>query len=151
KEAIDKIGAIKQREPKGYVILVCDLEMLESIVSKVPQEALEIIKNQDKPTTIIYPNYTNLASNCTKSNGSIAIRLVDKGICHDIIKKIGHPIISTSANISGGKSPKTFSEIDQKILSAVDHVVNLPEASQNTSASRIVELLEDGKLRMIRE
>ena len=39
KEAIDKIGAIKQREPKGYVILVCDLEMLESIVSKVPQEA----------------------------------------------------------------------------------------------------------------
>ena len=61
----------------------------------------------------------------------------------DLINKFGKPIISTSANISGEPTPKSFSEISQPILEGVDYVVNLEQEKITNKSSTILKLVGD--------
>ena len=76
--------------------------------------------------------------------------MVNNGFSHELIKKFGKPIVSTSANISGLPSPKHYKEIDERILKGVDYVVNLPEFNSNSTPSRIIKILKDHSIQIIR-
>ena len=110
----------------------------------------KFIKEASKPTTIIYNSPRNFASNLIAEDQTIAIRMVNNGFSHELIKKFGKPIVSTSANISGLPSPKHYKEIDERILKGVDYVVNLPEFKTNSEPSRIIKILEGGSIQVIR-
>jgi len=61
-------------------------------------------------------------------------------------------LVSTSANISGEPSPNSFSEISQTIKDEVDYI--FPECENfipKFTASSIIRLSSDGKVRVIRE
>ena len=60
------------------------------------------------------------------------------------------PIVSTSANISGDKSPVTFGEISDKIKDSVDYVVGYGRDSINTKPSNIIKLSNDSVVKIIR-
>ncbi|MGB2231994.1 MAG: L-threonylcarbamoyladenylate synthase, partial [Flavobacteriaceae bacterium] len=127
-DAVKKIYDIKQREEsKALICLVSSFEMLISYVEDIPEQVHEILKEASKPTTVIYNSPRNFASNLIAADQTIAIRLVNKGFAHELIKTFGKPIVSTSANVSGNPSPKDFKEIDERILKGVDYVVNLPD------------------------
>ena len=57
-----------------------------------------------------------------------------------LIKKFGKPIVSTSANISEEKTPKSFKEISTPILEGVDYIVNLHQNKINTKSSTILKV-----------
>lgn len=59
----------------------------------------------------------------TKSDGKIALRIPDSELVKALIKKSGFPIIGTSANFHGQKSPTTFSRLDKNLLKKVDYVL----------------------------
>lgn len=124
--AVKKIYKIKKREEsKAMIVLVSSLNMLKKYVT-VPKKASEIIKASIIPTTIIYKNPIGLAQNLiNKEDNSIAIRVVKDEFCRKLIKKFKKPIVSTSANISGERTPKSFHEIDSHILNNVDYTVNM--------------------------
>lgn len=150
-DAVKKIYDIKQREEsKALICLVSCFEMLLSYVEDIPEQVHEILKEASKPTTIIYNYPRNFASNLIAGDQTIAIRLVNKGFAHKLIKIFGKPIVSTSANISGLPSPKHYKEIDERILKGVDYVVNLPEFNSNSTPSRIIKILKDHSIQIIR-
>ena len=68
-----------------------------------------------------------------------------------LIAAFGKPIVSTSANISGMPTPTSFQEIDKSILEAVDYVVNLDHDKVMDKPSKIIKILEDGTLHILRE
>ncbi len=140
-KAVAKIYEIKQREEsKSLIVLVSSLNMLKKYV-RVPKKAIELIKETTKPTTIIYKNPKNVAENIiNKKDNTLAIRIVKDDFCRKLIKKFRKPIVSTSANISGEVTPKSFSEISQPILSSVDYVVNLRENKISTKSSTILKI-----------
>ena len=141
-DAVAKIFKLKNRvESKSLVVLVSSTEMLCSYVHKVPQKAIDIISTTKKPTTIIYNNPKRLAVNVIASDNTIAIRIPSHDFCLDIINKFGKPIISTSANISGESTPKSFSEISLPILEGVDYVVNLEQDKITDKSSTILKLV----------
>lgn len=144
KKAVQKVYELKKREEsKALIILVSSMHMLKKYVS-VPKKALEIIKKSTKPTTIIYKNPKGLAQNLTnKEDNTIAIRIVQDDFCRKLIKRFKKPIVSTSANISGETTPKSFSEIETSILDAVDYIVNLRQAEINAKSSTILKIDED--------
>lgn len=149
--AVAKIYKLKNREEsKSLIILVSSINMLKKYVS-VPKKAIEIIKNAEKPTTIIYQNPKNIAFNAISSeDNTVAIRIVQDDFCRKLIKKFGKPIVSTSANISGDATPKSFSEISQPILESVDYIVSLQQERKTTKSSTILKI-EDNKIIVLRE
>ena len=150
-EAVKKVYILKSREEsKSLIILVDSIEMLAKYLKSVPKEALEYLSNTTNPTTIIYSNPINLAQNTVASDNTIAIRIVQNEFCKKLIKEFGKPIVSTSANVSGEPTPKSFSEISLAIVNNVDYVVNLHQDRIAEKSSTIVKI-EDGNMIVIRE
>lgn len=141
-EAVKKIYKIKKREEsKSLIVLVDSIEMLKKYIKNVPEKALNIIKQSKKPTTIIYNNPVGIAENIiNKVDNTIAIRIIKNLFCEKMIKDFGKPIVSTSANISGAPTPKSFFEISKSILTSVDYVVDLHTEKISTKSSIILKV-----------
>lgn len=150
-EAVKKVYNLKQREDsKALICLVADDRMLKKYVKQVPEAAQNIIDVTDKPTTIIYDEAQNLAENLIADDGSIAIRIPDDDFCFWLSRKFNGAIVSTSANISGQPTPKSFKEIAPEVLKGVDYVVNLQREKICDKPSSIIKLSNNGLVKVIR-
>ncbi len=150
-DAIEKVFQLKKRaESKSLICLVNDFKMLNQFVEDVPEVAYDILKYANKPTTIIYDDPIRVAENLIASDNSLAIRVVQDSFCKQLIRKFRRPIVSTSANISGEKTPLTFQEISPQILEGVDYIVNLQRTKKTGKPSAIIKLKNDGTVHVIR-
>lgn len=151
KTAIKKIFNIKQRsETKSLIILVNDIEMLQQYIPPISKEILLLLSKTVNPTTIIYSNPIGLAENAIAIDNTVAIRIVQNDFCKQLIKEFGKPIVSTSANISGHPTPKSFKEIEQAILDSADYVVDLHREAQNEKSSTILKVDDNGEIIVLR-
>ena len=151
-DAIEKIFEIKKREKtKSMIILVESEKRLQDLVD-VPEMAWEIMDLSEKPVTIIYDHPRNLPKELLAEDGSVGIRLVKNDFLKKLISKLNQPLVSTSANFSGEKSPMKFSDISQEIVDSVDFVVeeNQDKVSEY-SGSSIIRVWSDGRIKVIRE
>lgn len=151
--AVEKIYKIKQRaESKAMLVLINDSSELDKYVETVPDIAYELIDVAVRPLTIIYDEAIGLASNLIASDGSIGIRVTKEEFSHQLCKRFRKPIVSTSANVSGKKSPATFREIDNAILESVDYVVNYRQNDDCAlKSSEIIKLSKSGTIKIIRK
>ena len=151
-EAINKIFEIKKRDQnKSMSILVDSAKRLQDLVD-VPEIAWDLIDLSEKPMTLIYDNPKGLPKELLAEDGSIGIRLVDDLFLKKIISKMNKPLVSTSANFSGEKSPMKFADISKEIIEAVDFVAeeNREKVSE-FSGSSIIRIWADGRVKVIRE
>lgn len=160
-EAVSKIYEIKRRsEAKSLVLLACDMDMVAKYVKQIPSMAIDLVEVNDTPMTIIYPQAQYLAQNAVAEDGSVGIRIpyVEEDcvegpalFCKELVRKLRHPLVSTSANISGEPTPKRFSEISEEIKSAVDYCCprNL-ESGASGKSSQIIKLGLGNEVTIIR-
>tara|TARA_X000001036_G_C20323146_1_gene661320 strand:- start:56 stop:601 length:546 start_codon:yes stop_codon:yes gene_type:complete len=147
KNAVKKVFELKKRhESKALISLVKDKEQLFTLTKKIPKQA-----ESKKPTTIIYKNVSGLAKNLIANDGTAAIRIVKDNFCNQLIQNLNKPIVSTSANISGERTPKLFSEISKEIKNNVDYIVNLRLNEIMMTPSQILLIDNDGNINIIRE
>jgi L-threonylcarbamoyladenylate synthase len=153
KDAVSKIFELKKRpENMSMIVLVCNEVMIERYVREVPEIAWQLIEVADKPITIIYPGARNLAVNAIASDGTIGIRICKDDFCNQLISRFGKPIISTSANFSGEKSPSFFDEISEDLAKAVDYSVTYRQSdTQPTEPSSIIKIGLGGEIKIIRK
>jgi len=150
-EAVNTVFKIKQRsESKSLIILVDGIEMLQQYIPSISNEVLDLLYSTKKPTSIIYNNPIGLAKNVVASDNTVAIRIPQNEFCKELISKFGKPIVSTSANVSGDRTPKSFKEISQAILDSVDYIVNLQREEVNEKSSTILKVAENGELIVLR-
>lgn len=152
-KAVQKVFKIKERDPsKSMIILVADIDMVKHYVEQVPDNFEQLLEEQDRPTTYIFEGAQNLPKEVIAPDGSIAIRIVNDEFCHRLIRQLDRPLISTSANLSGGKSPATFTEIDEEVKKRVDYVVRWRQDEDTAAApSRIIKIKANGDTETIRE
>ncbi len=151
-DAVEKIYKLKQRtDSKALICLVADDRMLSKYVKKVPEVAYNIFEISENPITIIYDDAQNLATNLIASDNTIAIRIPDNEFCYQLSRKLNGPLVSTSANISGEPTPKSFKEISPAILKGVDYVVNLQREKNCDKPSSIIKLSNSGVVKIIRK
>jgi L-threonylcarbamoyladenylate synthase len=151
-DAVKKIYSIKKREEsKSMLILVNSIEMIKKYVEAIPEIALSLIHASTHPLTIIYPKGKNLAKNLLAEDGSIGIRIVKNEFCNQLLDLYNKPIVSTSANIAGDKSPLGFFDISEKVKSVVDYIVPLNHDKLSpTRSSDIIKVTLSGKIEIIR-
>lgn len=151
-DAVDKIFKLKKRnDNKSLICLVADDRMLKKYIKKVPEAAYSILDIPEQPITIIYDEPQNLAKNLILEDNTIAIRIPDDDFCFQLLRRFNGAIVSTSANISGNPSPKSFKEISQEVLKGVDYIVNLHHEKIYSKPSSIIKLSSDGQVKVIRK
>jgi L-threonylcarbamoyladenylate synthase len=150
--AVEKIYRLKKRvESKSLIILLADMKDISKYVKTIPDIARDLLKNVERPLTIIYPDAKNLAKNVIADDHSIAIRIVKNEFCKNLIRAFGKPIVSSSANIAGEPAPMVFKFISKEILDHVDYVVPLyQDVLQEVKPSRIIKLEGNGEFHIIR-
>jgi len=151
--AVKRIYEIKQRQDtKSMLVLMENPNLLNSYISEVPEIAWELIEVADTPLTIIYPGAKNLAANLLANDGSIGIRITNEAFTQQLIQRFRKPVVSTSANISGQKSPQNFVEISEEIKKSVDFIVKFRQDDLSRSTpSGIIKLGVGGQVEVIRK
>lgn len=152
-EAVQKVFEIKGRqESKALIVLIEKSDNLQTYVVRVPEIAWDIVGYAEKPLTVIYPKGKNVAANLLAEDGSIGIRIVKDEFCQKLIKYLGKPIVSTSANFSGSPSPASFKDIDRELVKLADHVVDYRRDDiKAASPSTVMKLELDGEIKILRK
>ncbi|MEI7472964.1 MAG: L-threonylcarbamoyladenylate synthase [Chitinophagaceae bacterium] len=150
--AVAKIFALKQRsDEKSMVVLVSDEATIPKYITQPNLKVFDYIKGIHKPTTVIYQGAVGLATGVLSSDGTAAIRIVKEDFCKALIERLGRPLVSTSANISGYPAPTIFNDIDIAIKNGVDYVVQYRQEEDSiTQPSAIIKWGDDGQLHIIR-
>jgi L-threonylcarbamoyladenylate synthase len=150
--AVARIYQLKQRaESKSMIVLVADSRDVLKHTAGVDLSLFDYLKQQTKPTTVIYSGAIGLAPNLLAEDGSVGIRIVDEPFCRHLIKRLRVPIVSTSANISGEPSPGWFGEIDPAILDGVDYTVKYrQEDKEKKVPSSVIRPSRGGQIEVIR-
>jgi len=151
-KAIDRIFKLKnRREQKSMIVLLDSADKIKQYVEEVPPIAYDLIENAASPITIVFEKARNLPKKLIASDGSIAIRVVHGDYCVDVIRQLGHPLVSTSANISGEPSPRTFLQISDIIKEKVDYVVDVYRSRiRAIRPSTIIKLERNGTFSILR-
>ncbi|WP_341662827.1 L-threonylcarbamoyladenylate synthase [Blattabacterium cuenoti] len=150
-QAIKRICEIKNRNIyKSMIVLVESMDRLHQLVGEIPHFTKKIILDnflkKEKPITIVYENTKKIASNFFRKDNTLAVRLTHDPFCICLIKNLDRPIISTSANLSGFVTPKSFSEINPFILNKTDYVVNFRREEKGNDryrSSSIIKIVSD--------
>lgn len=148
--AVDRLYSLKERDHSKSMIVLAENSL------DIPN----VSNNADnRPTTYILPHsvwhgimHLEVAANIPASDGSLGIRIPQHPFCQEVIRQLGAPLVSTSANLSGHPSPKHYNEIEEELKRRVDFCVPpLQELlSEETQGSRIIKLNADGTTMVIR-
>ena len=156
-EAVQRIYALKHRaDSKSMLVLIDSPAKLPYYIGEVPDTAWALLDATDnnegtKPLTIIYPNARNLAPNLIAEDGSIGIRITNEPFSKALCTQLRHPLVSTSANISGQPAARCFSEIAQEILDGADYVCRFRRDDDSEhEPSSIIKINADNTFSIIR-
>lgn len=151
-EAVAKIYQLKQRaETQSMICLMNGEKMMYNVFKAIPDVAWQIIDLSEKPTTIILDNPRNVAPNLIAADKTLGIRIIKEPFCFKLLERMKKPLVSTSANISGQPTPKSFKEISPEIIKGVDYVVNLHHDKICDKPSTIIKLSLDNQVKIIRK
>ena len=168
-EAVAKVYALKQRsDAKALVLLAASMDQVGRYVKEIPGIAIQLVEVNDRPMTLIYPGAIAgkapaegekavpdrhfIAWNAVAEDGSVGIRIPMMEFCRNVCFKLGRPIVSTSANLSGEPTPTRFAEIAQAIKEGVDYVVE-PWLEQEATgrSSQILKVGLSGEIEILRK
>ena len=149
--AVERVYSIKQR-PKSlpFVILVSGREMLKGLVSEIPLVAEDLIRDfWPGPLTIVFRSSGRIAPPASGAGGTIALRFSNSPFAIRLVNRLGFPLVSTSANISGFPTARSAEELVALFGDQLDLLVDGGE-SPSTKPSTIVDVSE-GKINILRE
>lgn len=151
-EAIQKVYHLKGRSHlKPLIVLVSNLEQLYAVASTVHPRVDTLLHYHDRPLTVIYPSARPEFSHLAAQDGSIGIRMIKSGFCHELISRYGRPLVSTSANLTGEAFPANFGSVSSSIISKVDFAFPaFTEKDITGTPSVIARYDENGELDFLR-
>ncbi len=152
-DAVQRIYDLKRSENKKSMLVLCaSADMVVRYVNRAPGIAFEVMEMATSPFTLILPGAVGVAENLIPDEGTLGVRVPDHAFCQRVLRGLGRPIVSTSANITGEATPARLQEVAREIVDGVDFVVNPRfEGKPTRKASSIVAFGEGGEVQVIRE
>lgn len=151
--AVERIYRLKRSENKKSMLVLCSsADMVVRYVNRAPGIAFEVMEMATSPLTLILPGAVGVAANLIPDEGTLGVRVPDHAFCQQLLRALGRPIVSTSANLSGEATPARLPEVAREIIDGVDYVVNPRfEGKPTRKASGIIAFGEGGEVKVIRE
>ena len=150
KRGLERIYQLKQRERKKPFSFICaDLSEVARY-AKVSNYAFKILKRfLPGPYTFVLDASSIVPDLLTTKQKTVGIRIPANSICMAIVRELGHPIVTTSANISGENpigDPFTVEfEMGKQLDMVIDGGVLSPDVSSVISLiGDVTEVLRKG-------
>lgn len=151
-EAVERLYNLKnKRSPENLVVLIDDEQDLPKYTFQKNLRSFDYIKGVHKPTTVVYEHPKGIATNVPDDDGTIAIRVVKDSFVVSLIKRLGKPVLSATANMYDHTFPYTFNEIEDDVKNGVDYIVKYrQEETIHTEPSSIIKWNTDGTITILR-
>jgi L-threonylcarbamoyladenylate synthase len=144
-EAIKRLFTLRKRpETKAVPVLTASLSMAQPYLKPVSEEVIEKLVKPYWPggLTIVLPCKTDKVSVLIRGGSdTIGFRVPDHLTTLALIEGVGVPIVGTSANFSGEKTPYSFEDLDPTLVSLVDCVV--AGETHGKEASTVIDCTQD--------
>lgn len=122
--AVSRVLSIKGREEdKGLIVIGHDSGVFDTEIDELELTKQEMVRDSwPGHITWIVPS-TRFPKLVTGGRSTIALRVPDHRQARELCKRIGTPLVSTSANVSSKPPAKTRMEVQQTLGSLVDFVL----------------------------
>jgi len=143
KKGLDRIKLIKGRDQsKHFSILCSDLKHLSTYAKNVSNNAYKLMRKIfPGPYTVILDASREIPRIMQSKRKTIGIRVPDNIISREIVKALGHPIVTTSVNRAGEEPLNHPYIIDDLMGNQVDLVIDGGDVF--ASPSTILDLTTD--------
>ena len=125
-QAIDKIYRVKRRSRElPLPLLLADVSDLTKVASIVPDIAWQLAERfLPGGLTLVLKKSHRVPVSVAAGGDTIAVRIPDHPIPTALIRRLGVPLVGTSANVSGKPSPVTADEVFEQLGEEVDLVID---------------------------
>lgn len=119
--AVAKIYETKSRPLEKPISVAVDSLSMAYFVGKLNDKAETLIQNfLPGPLTVIVEKRPIISDLLSAGTDNVGIRIPDHPIALGFIRKLGSPITSTSANISGGPDPLDVNQAVEQVGEGVE-------------------------------
>lgn len=148
-EVIKKVYEAKKRSySKPLILLMDSYEMIKQYTSQINEVEDKIIRNfLPGLVTIILKKNERVSELITGGGDYVGIRIPNNKELLAIIKKLGRPVISTSANISDEEVITSVTEIDDHLLEYISYV---EDGGVIKAESSTIVKVEDKEIKILR-
>lgn len=149
-EAITKIYEAKERSFKSpLIVLVSDISKIEKIayIEEKNREKIEKLIKEFWPggLTIILNKKSNVPDIMVSGGKTVGVRMPDHDTALKIIETAGGLLPTTSANISGETTPKSYDELSENFKERVEILVDGGKCPIG-NASTIIDMSDKPKI-----
>jgi len=142
KKGIERIYQIKQRERKKPFSFICtDLSEIARY-AKVSNYAFKLMRRLlPGPYTFVLDAASVVPDLLQTKQRTVGIRMPDNEICLALVKALGHPIVTTSANLSGEEPIGNPWQVEADMGKLLDFVIDGGDLTADVSS--VVSLIGD--------
>jgi tRNA threonylcarbamoyl adenosine modification protein (Sua5/YciO/YrdC/YwlC family) len=142
KRGIERIYLLKRREKKKPFSFICSDISDVARYAKVSNYAFKLLKRYlPGPYTFVLAASNVVPDLLVTKQKSVGIRIPANKICLEIVQQLGHPIITTSANISGEEPIGDPAKVERELGKKLDLVIDGGILSADVSS--VVSLIND--------
>ncbi len=155
-KAISKIFKAKKRLlAMPLPVIIADLTQINLITSLSGSLYEDVLSLAEKfwpgPLSLILPARVTVSPLLTGGTGKIAVRQSSHPIAVELAKRIGEPLISSSANLSGTPPSTKVVDMDLDFLDKIDAILNMDPEPKGGLASTIIEPKGNKTFSLLRE
>lgn len=135
---------IKQRDlSKPIAWLVADPSDIQRFGKDVPQQAIDLAQaHWPGALTLVVKAADDVNSAFTSQDGTIALRCPDCDGARQLMRALGSPLATSSANVSGGVAATSIDQVDPRILEFAPYAVG-GEGFDGVSPSGVASTVVD--------
>ncbi|MBI1909107.1 MAG: threonylcarbamoyl-AMP synthase [Deltaproteobacteria bacterium] len=150
-QAIKRLFDLKRRDYSNPIaVVVSDRNMLVRYVTDIPDKALLLMDNfWPGPLTILFKTTSAVSKSLTTNTGKIGIRISSHPVAQALVKRLGYPLTTTSANLSGLPPSFNVRHLKNYFGDKIGFIIDGGELAPSMG-STVVDVTED-KLTIIRE
>jgi L-threonylcarbamoyladenylate synthase len=154
--AVRKLFAIKGRQvDRPILLLIKDAGQVRNWAAEISTKAEELMKRHwPGPLTLVFKAKAYVLPELTAGAGTIGLRVPGNAPTLRLIAFLGTALTGTSANISGGPSPRTAEEAMAAVGGAVDLILDggmtsggKPSTVVDVSADQVI-LVREGSIKL---
>lgn len=149
RKGVKKIFQIKKRDSRKPFSFICSDLAEISNYAQVSNFAFKIMKRHLPGAYTFVLDATKIVpDSLSTKQKTVGVRIPDNAICQAIVRELGHPLVTTSANVSGQVTPQDPRDIDEQMGRLVDFVID--GGISMDEASTVISLVND-QIEVIRQ
>jgi tRNA threonylcarbamoyl adenosine modification protein (Sua5/YciO/YrdC/YwlC family) len=125
KKGVRKIYQIKQRDPRKPFSFICADLSDAANYGQISNFIFKIMKRHlPGPYTFVLEATRVVPDLMTTKQKTVGIRIPDNPIALNIVRELGHPLVTTSANVAGEETFHDPAQIEESLGKMLDMVVD---------------------------